>query len=292
MATYEVTDGQTIFSDGSFATAVPGSLTLDDGDAGDDTFTLNEVVTGTRVFIGTVEIDGVDYPVIMSNTGGDPNDGVLTVMNIQLDSTEYPTVASLGPIDPSPFLTCFLAGTLIATPTGERAVEKLVVGDSLLDHEGRTLIVRWIGRQTVATRFGPAERLSPVLIRAGALGPGRPHSDLRVTSEHALLISGVLCNAGALINGITITRVPLAELGETFTVYHVETEGHDILRANGAAAESFIDNVSRRVFDNYPEFEALYGDPPEMEESGHPRAVTGRQVPAAIRRLLDMPKSA
>ena len=44
--------------------------------------------------------------------------------------------------------------------------------------------------------------------------------------------------------------------------------------------------MSRRAFDNYAEFDALYGDVPEMEELGYPRAMSARQVPGRIRAAL------
>ncbi|TBX22169.1 Hint domain-containing protein, partial [Nioella sediminis] len=119
-----------------------------------------------------------------------------------------------------------------------------------------------------------------------ALGEGLPHSDLTVTADHGMIVDGVICHAGALVNGETITRVPLAEMGESYTVYHIETEAHEIILANGAPAETFIDNASRRVFDNWAEFEALYGDVPEMAELPLPRAMSARQVPAHIRARL------
>lgn len=181
---------------------------------------------------------------------------------------------------------CFFAGSLIATPAGEVAVEKLRIGDMVLTASGAVVPVKWLGRQTVSTRFGPAERLHPVRLAAGSLPGGLPHSDLTVTADHAILIDDVLCHAGALVNGTTITRVPLSEMGESYTVYHIETEAHDIILANGAPAETFIDNVSRRAFDNYAEFDALYGDVPEMEELGYPRAMSARQVPGRIRAAL------
>ncbi|MGI3187368.1 Hint domain-containing protein [Nioella aestuarii] len=181
-----------------------------------------------------------------------------------------------------PYLYCFLAGSGIATPAGEVAVERLRIGDTVLTAEGRAVPVKWIGRQTVATRFGPAERLMPVRFEAGSLGQGVPLEPLTVTADHGMLVGGVICHAGALVNGTTITRVPLREMGESYTVYHIETEEHEIILANGAPAETFIDNVSRRVFDNYAEFEALYGDVPEMEELPYPRAMSARQVPGWI----------
>ena len=184
------------------------------------------------------------------------------------------------------YTMCFTAGTRISTPDGERLVEDLRIGDSVATSEGRAVSVKWIGRQTVHTRFGPAERLMPVRFAAGSLGEGLPHTDLTVTADHGMLVSGVICHAGALVNGETITRVPLAEMGETYTVYHIETEAHEIILANGAPSETFIDNASRRAFDNVAEFEALYGDVPEMEELSYPRAMSTRQVPQHIRARL------
>ena len=43
-------------------------------------------------------------------------------------------------------------------------------------------------------------------------------------------------------------------MGELFTVYHIETEDHDIILAEGAPAETFIDYVGRQAFDNYAEY--------------------------------------
>ena len=114
-----------------------------------------------------------------------------------------------------------------------------------------------------------------------------PHSDLTVTADHAILIDGILCEAGALVNGTTIARVPLAEFCDSYTVYHVETEAHEIILANGAPSETFVDNVSRRAFDNHAEFEALHGEnPQEMRELTYPRAANARHLPARIKNRL------
>ena len=186
------------------------------------------------------------------------------------------------------FIPCFLPGTLIATPDGECRIEEIAPGDIILSvsggRENLPVPVKWIGRRVVSTFFGPAERLMPVRFAAGSLGDGIPHTDLTVTADHAILVDGVLCQAETLVNGKTVTRVPLSEYGERFTVYHIETERHEIVLANGAPAETFIDNASRRAFDNYAEFQALYGsNPPEMVELPHPRACNVRHLPARIR---------
>ena len=91
---------------------------------------------------------------------------------------------------------------------------------------------------------------------------------------------------GSLINGTTITSIPLSQAGESCAVNHVETEAHEIIFANGAPAATSIDNVSRRAFDNCTEFEILFGDQPEMKELPHPPASNVRILPARINRRL------
>jgi hypothetical protein len=235
---------------------------------------------GNATYAGTVTHLGVEYPAF------NIWNGQLLVYGVSLTQLDYPDIASLN-LDTSDYPFCFLAGTAIATPEGPVAVETLRIGDLVLTADGHRVPVKWIGRQTVSTRFGPAERLMPVRFAAGSLGEGLPHNDLTVTADHGMLVDGVICHAGALVNGTTITRVPLSEMGETYMVYHIETDEHEIILANGAPAETFIDNVSRRVFDNFAEFEALYGDVPEMEELPYPRAMSARQVPGRIRALLN-----
>ena len=248
--------------------------------------------------------DGTDYFISSSYLftgytieGSDGNfygifqNGTSFYVPLPVDGTGQTLIASSGASNAynSPegnAYLCFTAGTQITTPAGETCVESLQIGDLLFTKEGTHVPVKWIGHQTVSTRFGPAERLMPVRFAAGSMGDGLPHTDLTVTADHGMLLNGVICHAGALVNGETITRVPLAEMGETYTVYHIETEAHEIILANGAPAETFIDNVSRRVFDNYAEFETLYGDVPEMEELPYPRAMSARQVPIRIQTKL------
>ncbi|WP_146343808.1 Hint domain-containing protein [Falsiphaeobacter marinintestinus] len=242
----------------------------------------------TFLFQGTVTDGGVEYLQFTDGT-------VVKLLTTDIPSASFPATyqdGDLGPVDPASAPTCFLPGTEIATPDGVALVEDLKIGDPVLNMDGDVVPVKWIGRQTVSTRFGAAERLMPVRFAAGSLGNGLPHSDLTVTADHAMLIDGVLCNASALVNDATITRVPLSEMGDRYTVYHIETQAHDIVLANGAAAETFIDNVSRRVFDNYAEYDALYGDTPEMTELPYPRAMSARQVPARLRAKLASQKAA
>jgi hypothetical protein len=204
------------------------------------------------------------------------------------DGDDTFTVQGPTPGDPN----CFLAGTAIATADGEAAVETLSVGDTIVTHDGRAVRVKWVGRQTVFTRFGIAERLMPVRITAGALAHGVPHRDLVLTADHALLIDGLLINAGALVNGGSIDWVPLREFGGSYTVYHVETEHHDVLVAEGAPAETFIDYQGRRGFHNYAEYLDLYGDDRTIAEMPIPRVSAARLVPRGLRDRLASARSA
>ncbi len=182
--------------------------------------------------------------------------------------------------------TCFAPGTEISIPDGTCPVERLRIGDRVLTADGQSVAVKWIGRQVLHKLRIDPERYAPVRVLQNALGPGSPDRDLVVTSDHALIIDGIAINAGALVNGDSIVKVPESELEYRSVFYHVETEKHEVILANGAPAESFVDNVSRRVFDNFAEFEALYGDVPEIEELPYPRAMSARQVPARIKAML------
>ncbi|GAA0598152.1 hypothetical protein GCM10009416_40470 [Craurococcus roseus] len=178
---------------------------------------------------------------------------------------------------------CFYPGTLVAVPGGEVAVETLKAGDLVLTADGEAKPVRWLGRQTVSTRFADPLRVLPVRIAAGALGEGLPRRDLLVSPDHALLVDGVLIQAGALVNGATIRRergVP-----EVFAYWHVELADHSLVLAEGVPAESFVDNVARLAFDNWAEHEAA-AEPAPVAEMALPRAKAARQVPAATRRRL------
>ncbi len=240
------------------------------------------VAGGSFLFIGSYTVNGhlflvfenSDFSIVASPTAVISDPGFPGNYNIDLP-----------PLDTNPLPTCFLAGTRIATPGGEVAVEDLATGDTVLTADGRAVPVRWIGRQTILKRFyGPAAQ--PVRIRAGAFAPGVPHSDLNVTAEHGMILDELVVNAGALVDGVSVVWVPLTEVPDRYTVYHIETELHDVILANGAAAETFVDYAGRQRFDNYAEFVALCGTEPVIAESPLPRISAARHLPAALRERL------
>ena len=58
---------------------------------------------------------------------------------------------------------------------------------------------------------------------------------------------GVLIEAKDLVNGVTIVQ---AERVENVEYFHVELETHDVIIAEGALSETFIDEDSRGMFHN------------------------------------------
>jgi hypothetical protein len=181
--------------------------------------------------------------------------------------------------------TCFLAGARITTCDGSVRVEELQIGDWIRTADGRDVAVRWIGRQTVsALRHGA--HMQPVRISAGALGAGLPDRDLDVTADHGMVIEDWVINASALVNGRTIDFVPLDELRDSFIVYHIETENHDVILANGAPSETFVDCATRQCFDNYDEYLALYGADRIIAEMPRPRLTSARMIPATLKNRL------
>lgn len=234
---------------------------------------ISAVVVGTGVPVPITPLQNALFASLgdmrVTNDPGFPETG----------AGQYPAVVA------QPLAICFAAGTLIATPEGERAVEDLRPGDEVLTADGRVVAVKWLGHQTLVRHFA-GERSRPVRVAPGALGPGMPHRELVLTADHALILDGLAINAGALVNGQTITCDALRDVPERATYYHVETEDHEVILANGAAAESFIDYVGRAAFDNYADYLALYGEPETISEMPLPRISSARLVPASIRSRL------
>ncbi|MDA0187886.1 MAG: Hint domain-containing protein [Proteobacteria bacterium] len=234
----------------------------------DDTFST--VPFGTLTYQGTVTVNGLTGLAFTDGTGS-------TAVLFQQDPGDL--TGEIPIVDPVPSTVCFGAGTLIATLEGELSVEALRIGDLILTADGRAVPVKWIGRQTIVSLFA-GDRARPVRVAAGALGNALPHTDLVLTADHALILEGFAINAGALVNGTTVTLDPAPDRA---TYYHVETEEHDVILANGVPAETFVDYVGRTAFDNYAEYVDLYGQERGIAEMPLARISSARLVPRALR---------
>lgn len=260
---------------------------------------------GTNYLFALVDATGTNY-ISMGGPNGNP-DFLATQLNsafpgiMRIGQHEFSTSATAGnatlreidgdtawimgpPTIGSP--NCFAAGTGILTPSGMRAIKDLRPGDLVCAEGGRQIVVKWIWVQSVPTTSTLGERFAMVRIQAEALGKCRPSRDLVLTSDHALLIDGLLINAGALVNGTTIAYVPASEMSGQFKVYHIETDAHDLVFAEGCLTETFVDYAGRQAFDNYSEYAAIYGEGSLIAEMTLPRVSSQRLVPLALRAYL------
>ncbi|MEO9576070.1 MAG: Hint domain-containing protein [Tateyamaria sp.] len=137
-------------------------------------------------------------------------------------------------------IPCFVAGTRIATPRGDVAVEDLRPDDLVLTQDDGPQALRWIGKRSVAA----VGAFAPILIRAGTFGP---HDDVMVSPLHRVLIrdslsellfgeAEVLIAAKDLVNDHSVTR----RNGGEVTYVHLMFDKHQVVFSDGLATESFL----------------------------------------------------
>ncbi|MEO3471519.1 Hint domain-containing protein [Roseomonas sp. CAU 1739] len=268
------------------------------GGAGDDTLyggngddILNGIPGNDSAFGGdgsdTVELAGgsaghrwewVDSAGGWNVIDTDPSDGD-DGQDFIAGDIEWVTYGDTGETLQTP---CYAAGTRILTDRGEVPVEALRAGDLVVTLGlGGTWLrpIRWIGRRRIDTRRHPRpDAVRPVRVCAGALGAGVPWRDLVVSPDHALYIDGVLVPAAALLDGVAIRQeTPAAGRVEYL---HVELDRHDVIVADGAPAESWLDCGNRNQFGNaglvvtlHPDFAAA-----PTEAACAPRVIDGPRV--------------
>ena len=254
-----------------------------------NTTLFNDGATSQGSYYVAINIPGGYTSVVATASSGDFE---FTDVSYASTTIANPTTGT-GTTNVTPYYTsnksqsqvylCFLADTRIATPAGEVAVESLKEADLVTTLGGTAQRVRWIGTRRVSARFADPLRAYPIRVRTGALADGVPSRDLLLSPDHALLVDGILAQAGALVNGVSIVRE--TEVPETFTYYHVEVAEHSLVLAENTPAETFVDNVDRMAFDNWEEYVAVVGET-SIIEMELPRAKAMRQVPQATRARL------
>lgn len=259
------------------------TLTVNDSADGND----GQTAVGNNVYV-------VDFSNSYTLLGTTANGVVVSgpVHDYLFTNGTYSTGNSVSINTTDPYNYCFLEGTSINTPEGERPVETIKIGDKVMSADGRELTVRWMGHETVRNRIGASIHKAPVKITAGAFGDGLPVNDLYVSNAHAFLLDGHLVVASALINGETITAVPFAEMPSEFTYWHIETEEHELVIANGVAAETLSGAPERKDFDNYDSYVAQYGADRIIQPMAYQRIKDVAQMPESLLERFNLEKPA
>lgn len=167
-------------------------------------------------------------------------------------------------------IPCFVAGTMIETPDGPRAVETLEPGDLVVTRDDGPQPLRWIGQRKV-----PAfDKMAPIMIAENALGE---HGALKLSPLHRVLVKNalaelwfgeeeVLVAARDLVNDHSIRPV---EGGEVEYV-HLLFDRHQVIYSEGLATESFLPGpqttesfeaeIVEEICTIFPEFDLTTGE--------------------------------
>lgn len=185
--------------------------------------------------------DGIDLRMIGISQIVPANDSFspATIQFVDGSTAPYTDIARVIP--------CFTPGSRIATPKGEVLVERLKVGDRVLTRDNGIQTITWLGQKKLDhLQLKALKELKPILIRAGALGDGKPERDMKVSPMHRMLVvsdvaqmyfgkSEVLVVASDLlqIDGVEVADVPYV------TYIHFMCDRHEIVLSDGAWSESF-----------------------------------------------------
>jgi len=159
---------------------------------------------------------------------------------------------------------CFLKGTRISTPSGDRLVQDLRIGDEIQTLAGRKTI-KWIGYSKFTKEEGRAwhDSVMPIRVARFAIDDHTPHCDLYLSPGHAIFLNQALIPVMYLINEATIAQGTPSELS-ALEYYHVELDTHEVIYAEGALTESY-DGTNRDNFSNFIQYERLYGAEPQSK---------------------------
>ena len=164
-------------------------------------------------------------------------DDVSTLLSTLGQAEFQPAIADMN--------VCYLAGTLIATPSGEVPVESLRAGDVVMTRDNGPQPLVWTGTSIVtpeALDLAPNQR--PLRVKTGALGGGVPRRDVDLSPQHRILVTDeegkefLISARHLMMSGIP--GISLRPLSEKFRLVHIACAQHQILLAEGAPMESFF----------------------------------------------------
>src|SRR6266436_911459 len=155
---------------------------------------------------------------------------------------------------------CLLKGTKISTPSGNRPVQKLQIGDEVHTLSGPKAI-KWIGYNKFTKEEGRPwqDSVMPIRVARFAIDDQSPHSDLYLSPLHCVFFNRAFIPVKHLINGTTVAQGGPSGVS-TIEYYHIDLGTHEVIYAEGALVESFFDGDSEREhFSNFVQYERLYG---------------------------------
>jgi hypothetical protein len=155
---------------------------------------------------------------------------------------------------------CFLKGTKISTPSGDRLVQDLRIGEEVQTLAGRKTI-KWIAYNKFTKEEGRAwhDNVMPIRVARFAIDDRTPHRDLYLSPLHCIFFSEALIPVMYLINEASIAQGMPSDMS-AIEYYHIDLDTHEVIYAEGALVESFLDDGSNREsFSNFIQYERLYG---------------------------------
>lgn len=193
--------------------------------------------------ISDADVDFSKYKYTNNSYGSDNN---WTITNPQGVDTTLPFDRSGN----SGFDPCFLAGTEISVCGSLQKVEDLTVGEQIdvfFDGKAKQRTISWVGKsiRTANPHLPDDQAGYPVRILKDAITDGVPFKDMLITAEHCLFFDGRFIPARMLVNGRSIF---FDKSIASYEYYHVETQDHSVIMADGMLTESYLDTGNRHFF--------------------------------------------
>jgi len=213
--------------------------------------------------VHTSDVTNVDYPDV-NHVTFTLKDGKTTTLNVT-GIGDYGYALGSDPNGNLIYEVCFLTGSMIKTLKGEIAVEDICIGDQVLTFDWKLnkeipSTIRWVGSKTIKVNstLMDDEAGYPVRIVKNAIAEGIPYKDLLITAEHSLFFEDKLIPVRMLVNGYSIYY----DYSITdYTYYHIETDRHSVIWADGMLTETYLDTGNRSQFKqhgNYVLFSPVY----------------------------------
>lgn len=210
------------------------TITYTDGTTATTTMLIMQDVSG-RVFLSPHTENHVDNAVLDDHP----------IVSIELTSVSTDGFSGVyNDVEQDAFITCFAAGTLIATKQGLVDIAQLAVGDKVCTMDRGFQSIRWIGGRRVRA----VGRYAPIIIAAGALGQGLPTRELRLSPQHRILMRSKIAQRIFGVSEVLIAAkkmlgmpgISVAMDAKYVTYWHFLFDQHEIVFSEGAATESFF----------------------------------------------------